>query len=144
MTSRLLRQETFPGNQGGGIPVTRTERLDFFFEFVAERITEIHGIEGFAANGTAYETHRCHVVPSSGQKVLKLYGAFRADSPTITATGTKGHIVKEGPLLALIPVIQGACRAILHTGQAAVAFLIDSKVRHRYVSPLIGLHALFY
>ena len=50
--------------------------------------------------------------------------------PTIAATGTTGHIMKERPLLSIIPVVKGACRTILNAGQATVAFVIDLKERH--------------
>jgi hypothetical protein len=109
------------------VPVLGAERLNIFVEFMGERITEIHGVEWFPTNGAANEIHRGHVVPRRMQKVLKFYGPFRADSPTIAATGTTGHIVKERPLLSIISVVKSGCRTILHTGQATVAFVINSK-----------------
>jgi hypothetical protein len=104
-----------------------TQGFNPMVKLSCERITEIHGVEWFPTNGTANEIHRGHVVPRRMQKVLKFYGPFRADSPTIAATGTTGHIVKERPLLSIISVVKSGCRTILHTGQATVAFVINSK-----------------
>jgi len=52
------------------------------------------------------------------------------DSPTIAAPGAPRHVMQEFPLFPFIPVAQSGGRAILHTGQTPIAFIIHLKERH--------------
>ena len=65
------------------------------------------------------------------QKMLELDGILGADPPALTATGAFGHIVSEGPSIILINKIQCRRRAIFHTSQATIAFIIYNQVRHK-------------
>jgi len=62
--------------------------------------------------------------------VLKLDGILRAYPPALSAAGALGHTVFKGPPAVLIDKSQCRSRTIFHAGQATVAVLIDSKVRH--------------
>jgi hypothetical protein len=73
---------------------------------------------------------RDHVIPLPDQKMLKLNGILRANSPALAASGTFGHVVfKRAPVILIIK-IQCRCRTIFHTGQTPVTVLIYSKIRH--------------
>jgi len=71
-----------------------------------------------------------HIIPLSDQKMLKFDGLLGTYSPALTATGAFGHIVLKRSPAVLIAKAQGRSRTIFHTGQAAVAFIINYKIRH--------------
>jgi len=63
--------------------------------------------------------------------MLKLDGFLRANPPALTATGAFGHIVFKGSSVILINKIQCRRWTIFHAGQAAVAVIIYTKIRHK-------------
>ena len=66
--------------------------------------------------------------------MLKLDGILWTDPPTLSATGTLGHVVPERAVILLILIVQRRGRTILHTGQTSITFIVYAKVRHN-VSP---------
>jgi hypothetical protein len=77
-----------------------------------------------------YEIKGDHIIPLPGQKVLKLDGTLRTDSPALAASGASGHIMFERSPAVLISNTQCRSRTILHAGQTPVAFSVYAKVRH--------------
>ena len=53
-------------------------------------------IKWFVANPAPNQIQRDHIIPLPDQKMLKLDGFLRTDSPALTASGALGHIVLEG------------------------------------------------
>ena len=66
--------------------------------------------------------------------MLKLNGLLWADPPALTAAGAFGHIVLKRSFAVLIVEIQGRGRTIFHTGQAAVAFIVYTKIIHHTIN----------
>jgi TRAP-type mannitol/chloroaromatic compound transport system permease large subunit len=60
--------------------------------------------------------------------MLKLDGFLWTDPPALTAAGTFGHIVLQGPSIVLIVIAQGRGRTIFHAGQTTVASIIYLEI----------------
>jgi hypothetical protein len=60
--------------------------------------------------------------------MLKLNGFLGTNPPALAAAGTLGHVVPERSLIVTILIAQGRGRAILHTGQTTITFIIHSKI----------------
>jgi len=71
-----------------------------------------------------------HIIPLPDQKMLKFDGLMGTYAPALPAAGALGHIVSERSLAVLIVKIQCRSRTIFYTGQAAIAFFINSEIRH--------------
>jgi hypothetical protein len=104
--------------------------LNVMVNSLGQRTAEIGRIQGIAAYRTPKKVHRHNIIPFTPQKVLELNGLVWTDSPAIAAAGTSGHVMKQFSRLSLVRIIQGACGAILHAGEAPVAVVVYLKERH--------------
>jgi hypothetical protein len=107
-----------------------TKRFHFSVEPLGQFLVKICRVNGLSANLALYKMHGSDLRPFPCEKVPKLDGLLGTDSPTVAASGAKGHIVKEMSFQSLIPVVEGTGRAIIHTGKASVTPVVDSKERH--------------
>jgi hypothetical protein len=61
-----------------------------------------HRVKGFATYPAPNQIQCYHIIPLSDQKVLKLDGFLRTDSPALTAASAFGHIVLQGS--SIVPI----------------------------------------
>jgi hypothetical protein len=60
-------------------------------------------IKRLAAHLASDQIHGNHIIPLPDQKVLKLNGLMRTNSPALTASGAFGHIVpKRSPIFLIV------------------------------------------
>jgi len=92
---------------------------------------KFNGVKGLSANLAADQLQGLKIIPVIAlDQVLKFHRVAGADPLAIAATGTAGHVVGKRSPAVLVCTAQGRGRAVLDTGQAAVAPLVYLKVSH--------------
>jgi hypothetical protein len=99
---------------------------------LSERFFKRLRVERFAAYAAAHKVQGNDLVPRAFQKMLKLYGLLRTDTPALATAGAQGRVVPQGPARVPVLDVQSRCRAVFDTGETAVAAIIDSKKGHLY------------
>ena len=105
-----------------------------FVEFPGHGISEDFRMNDLTADPAPNKFKGDHLVPFPFQQIFEFDRFLRAYPPTITAPSASGHIVKQSATIADITGIKSIGRTVLNAGQAAVAFVIDPKVRHSVIS----------
>jgi hypothetical protein len=82
----------------------RTERLAVCIHLANHFLLISLRIKRFAAHLAPNQVQREHIIPQPDQKMLKLNGFLRTDSPALTAAGTFGHVMTECSPIALIGI----------------------------------------
>jgi hypothetical protein len=85
------------------LPVLRTEWFTVCIHLTDHFLLIGRRIKRFAAYLAPNQIQRDHIIPLPDQKMLKLDGTFRTDSPALTASGALGHIVLERS--SIVPIV---------------------------------------
>jgi hypothetical protein len=85
------------------LPVLRTEWFTVCIHLAYHFLLIVRRIKRFAAYLAPNQIQRDHIIPLPDQKMLKLDGFLRTDSPALTASGAFGHIVLERS--SIVPIV---------------------------------------
>ena len=121
------------------LPMFRTERFLSRMQLAFHFLAVCRRIKRFPAHTTANQIKRNHLVPLPDQKVLKLNGFLRTDSPALSASGAFSHIMFKRPATVAISKTQCRCRAVFHAGQTPVTVLVNYKICHFFYRSLTCL-----
>ncbi len=99
-------------------------------KFLRQRVLEVMRVKWCATDYAWHQIHIRYFVPSSFEKSFKFDCLLGADSPAVSATGAKAHVMQEPSRCSLVGIIESARRAVLDARETPVAFFVDPKKTH--------------
>jgi hypothetical protein len=123
-----------PGRHRKHLAVLRTQLakrlVDISLQLIGYGFSQGLGIDWLVTHSAVHKIEIGNLIPCAGKQAFEFHRVLGAYPPAIAATGAKRHVVLNRPALGVIIIFQGTCRAVLHTGQTAIAFTVNLKKRH--------------
>jgi hypothetical protein len=122
------------GDGGPPGPVARAVGIGQVDKVFRQGVGHPDGMDRFSADPAPDQGEGDHFVPPVFEQMTEFNRFMGTDPPAGCAPGAERHVVQQGSGLAILPEIEGICRAILDAGETPGAPVIYLKKGHGSVS----------